>query len=143
MEFRIIAVLLACGDTGVGGAVLTYGIGALAMAIWLGVAGLIIRTARDRRERHLLIGLLVLFVVIGPLVIAAYYDGLFGSDDSIGKLALIMLVPPAIAAVVAQASGAGHGLRSFLVSAWGSVFLIGAGIVLLIAALTVGGACLE
>lgn len=143
MEFRIIAVLLACGDTGVAGAVLTYGIGALAVAIWLGVAGLIVRTARDRRERNLLIGLLVLFVVIGPLVIAAYYDGLFGSDDSIGKLALIMLIPPAIAAGVAQASGAAHGLRSFLVSAWGSVFLIGAGIVLLIAALTVGGACLE
>jgi len=136
-------VLLACGDTGAGGAVLTYGIGALAVAIWLAVAGLIVRTARNRRERRLLIGLLVLFVVIGPLVIAAYYDGLFGTDDSVGKLALIMLIPPAIAAVVAQASGAGHGLRSFLVSAWGSVFLIGAGIVLLIAALTVGGACLE
>jgi hypothetical protein len=136
-------VLLACGDTGVAGAVLTYGIGALAVAIWAGVAALIVRTARDRRERRLLIALLILFVVIGPLVIAAYYHGLFGSDASYGKLALIMLIPPAIAAIAAQASGAGHGFKSFLVSAWGSVFLIGAGIVFLIAALTVGGACLE
>jgi di/tricarboxylate transporter len=118
-------------------------IGAVAVAIWIGVATLIVRAARDRRERHLLIGLLILFVAVGPLVIAAYYDGIFGSDDSIGKLALIMLIPPAIAAVAAQASGVGHGFRSFLVSAWGSIFLIGAGIVLLIAALTVGGACLE
>ena len=136
-------MLLACGDTGVGGAVLTYVIGAVAVAIWIGVATLIVRAARDRRERRLLISLLILFVVIGPLVIAGYYDGLFGSDDSIGKLALLMLIPPAIAAVVVQASGAGHGFRSFLVSAWGSVFLVGAGILLFIAALTVGGACLE
>jgi hypothetical protein len=125
------------------GAVLTWGFGALAVAIWIAVAAFIVRTARDRRERRLLIGLLILFVVIGPLVIAAYYDGLFGSDASLGKLALIMLIPPAIAAVVAQASGAGHGLRSFLVSAWGSIFLIGAATVLVLAAFTVGGACLR
>ncbi|HSS41884.1 MAG TPA: hypothetical protein VLK37_04955 [Solirubrobacterales bacterium] len=136
-------MLLACGDTGAGGVVLTYGIAALAVAIWVAVAVVIVKTARDRRERRLLIGLLILFVVIGPLVIAAYYAGLFGSYAGLGKLALIMLIPPAIAGVVAQASGAGHGLRSFLVSAWGSIFLIGAVAVLLIAAFTVGGACLE
>jgi hypothetical protein len=113
------------------------------VAVWIAVAALIVKTARDRRERRLLIGLLILFVVIGPLVIAAFYVGFFGSDDSLGKLALVMLIPPAIAAVVAQASGAGHGLRVFLVSAWGSIFLIGASLVLLLAALTVGGACLE
>jgi ABC-type Na+ efflux pump permease subunit len=128
---------------GTGGVVLTWAIGALAVAIWVAVAMFIVKTARDRRERRLLIGLLILFVVIGPLVIAAYYGGLFGSDAGLGKLALVMLIPPAIAAVVAQASGAGHGLRSFLVSAWGSIFLIGAAAVLLIAAFTVGGACLE
>ena len=122
---------------------LTYVIGAVAVAIWIGVATLIVKAARDRRERRLLIGLLILFAVIGPLVIAAYYHGLFGSDDSLGKLALLMLIPPAIAAIVAQASGAGHGFRAFLASAMGSIFLIGAAIVLLIAALTVGGACLE
>jgi len=113
------------------------------VAIWVAVAVVIVKTARDRRERRLLIGLLVLFVVIGPLVIAAYYYGLFGSNASLGKLALIMLIPPAIAAVAVQASGFGHGFRSFLVSAWGSIFLIGAGTVLLLAALTVGGPCLE
>jgi len=113
------------------------------VAVWVALAALIVKTARDRRERRLLIGLLILFVVIGPLVIAAFYAGYFGSDDSLGKLALLMLVPPAIAAVVVQASGAGHGLRALLVSAWGSIFLIGAGTVLFIAALTVGGACLE
>jgi hypothetical protein len=136
-------VLLACGDTGVAGAVLTYAIAALAVAIWTGIALLIIRTARDRHERRLLIGLLTLFVVIGPLVIAAYYYGLFGSNASFGKLALIMLIPPAIAAVAAQVSGAGHGFRSFLISAWGSIFLVGAVTVLLLAAFTIGGACLE
>ncbi len=136
-------MLLACGDGSAGGAVLTWVIGALAVAVWLFVAGLIVRTARDRRERRLLIVLLVLFVVIGPLVIAAYYGGLFGSDESFGKLMLLMPIPPAIAAVVVQVSGAGHGFRSFLISAWGSIFLIGATAVLLIAAFTVGGACLE
>jgi hypothetical protein len=123
--------------------VLAWGIGALAVSLWLAVAIFIVRTARDRRERRLLIGLLILFVVIGPLVIAAYYDGLFGSDDSLGKLALILLVPPAIAAGAAQMTGGGHLVRAFLVSAWGSVFLIGAGFVLFFAAITVGGACLE
>jgi hypothetical protein len=118
-------------------------IGVLAVVFWLVVAGLIVRTARDRRERRLLIGLLVLFVVIGPLVIAAYYHGLFGSDASVGKLALLMLIPPAIAAGAVQASRTGHGFRSFLISAWGSIFLIGVGLVLLFAALTVGGACLK
>ncbi len=122
---------------------LTWGIGALAVSAWIAVSVLIVKTARDRRERRLLIGLLILFIVIGPLVIAAYYGGLLGSDDSLGKLALLMLIPPAIAAVSAQTSGAGHGFRAFLVSAWGSVFLIGAALVLLLAALTVGGACLE
>ncbi|HKF82965.1 MAG TPA: hypothetical protein VKB23_08405 [Solirubrobacterales bacterium] len=136
-------MLLACGDTGTGGVALAWAIGALAVAIWVAVAVVIVKTARDRRERRLLIGLLVLFVVIGPLVIAAYYYGLFGSNASLGKLALIMLIPPAIAAVAVQASGFGHGFRSFLVSAWGSIFLIGAGTVLLLAALTVGGPCLE
>lgn len=138
-------MLLACGTGGVGagGVVLTYAIGALAVAIWVAFAVLVVKTARDRRERRMLIGLLILFVGIGPLVIAAFYAGFFGSDDSTGKLALIMAIPPVIAAGVAQASGAGHGFRAFLVSAWGSVFLIGAGMVLFIAALTVGGACLE
>lgn len=136
-------MLLACGDGSTGGAVLTWVIGALAVAIWFAIAAFIVRTARDRRERRLLIGLLVLFVAVGPLVIAAYYAGFFGSDSSFGKLVLLMLIPPAIAGCVVQASGAGHGFRSFLVSAWGSILLIGAATVLLLAALTVGGACLE
>jgi hypothetical protein len=137
-------VLLACGGGGGGwGAVLTYGITALALAIWVAVATFIVKVARDRRERRLLIGLLMLFVVIGPLTIAAFYGGIFGSDASLGKLALLMLVPATIAAVVVQATGAGHGFRAFLASAWGSVFLISTGIVLFLAAFTVGGACLE
>jgi hypothetical protein len=134
-------VLLACGGGGNGG--LALAIGVLAVAIWAGLAVIIVRAAHDRGERRLLIGLLVLFVVVGPLVIAAFYAGFFGADDNLGKLALIMLVPPMIASVAVQASGAGHGLRAFLVSVWGSVFLIGTGLVFFIAALTVGGACLE
>jgi hypothetical protein len=123
--------------------VLALAIGALAVAIWAAVATFIVKVARDRRERQLLIALLILFAVIGPLVIAAYYQGLFGSDESLGKLTLLMLVPATIAAVVVQATGAGHGFRAFLASAWGSVFLISTGIVLFLAAFTVGGACLE
>lgn len=134
-------MLLACGGGGSG--VLALAIGALAVAIWAAVATFIVKVARDRRERQLLIALLILFAVIGPLVIAAYYQGLFGSDESLGKLTLLMLVPATIAAVVVQATGAGHGFRAFLASAWGSVFLISTGIVLFLAAFTVGGACLE
>lgn len=122
---------------------LTWGITALAVAIWVAVATFIVKTARDRRERRLSIALLVLFVVIGPLIVAAFYAGLFGSDASLGKLALLMLVPATIAAVVVQATGAGEGFRAFIASAWGSVFLISTGIVLFFAAFTVGGACLE
>ena len=143
MQFRIIAVLLACGDGSTGGAILTWVLGALAVAIWFAIAAFIVRTARDRRERRLLIGLLIAFVAIGPLVIAAYYAGFFGSDSSFGKLVWLMTIPPAIAGLVVQAFGVGHGFRSFLVSAWGSIFLVGAATVLLFAAFTVGGACLE
>jgi hypothetical protein len=136
-------VLLACGDTGAGGVVLTWGVGGIAALIWVVAARFVVKTAPDRRERRWLVGLLILFVAIGPLVIAAFYAGFFGSDDSLGKLALLMLIPAAAAAFLAQTFGVGDGFRAFLVSAWGSVFLIGLGMVLFFAAVTVGGACLE
>jgi len=143
LESKIIAVLLACGDTGAGGVVLTYGIGGLAALIWVLAARFVVKTAPNRRERRWLVGLLVLFVAIGPLVIAAFYAGFFGSDDSVGKLVLLMSIPSAAAAVLAQTLGLGDRFRAFLVSAWGSVLLIGLGMVLFFAAVTVGGACLE
>ena len=96
-------MLLACGDTGAGGVVLTYGIGALAVAIWLAVAALIVRAARGPARAPPAYRAADPVVVIGR-GLAAYYYGLFGSDAGLGKLALIMLIPPAIAAVVAQAS---------------------------------------
>jgi len=45
--------------------------------------------ARDRTERHLLLGLLIGSIVLGPLIIA----GFFGDDSNVGKLAVFLLIP--------------------------------------------------
>ena len=83
--------------------------------------------------------------VLGPLIIAAYYGGLLGSDDSLGKLALFLMIPPAIGAVIAYLTGRANPLRAFLISLWGTVFLISAGIFLFVIAVVLGGGdvCLE
>lgn len=114
-----------------------------AAAIWLAGAVLIVKSASDWKEKRLLIILLVGSIVIGPALTAAYYDGLFGDDSSIAKLALLLIVPGAIGAGIAFATGAGHGWRAFLISTWGAVFLLGLAFVAILAALAIGNGCLN
>lgn len=113
------------------------------LAAWALLTALVIRAVRDRSERRLLFGLLIGSIVIGPLIIAAYYAGLLGSDSSIGKLALFLAIPGSIGALIAYRTGRANPLRAFLVSTWGAVFLISAGFFLFFVAIFVGGACLE
>jgi hypothetical protein len=135
-------LVVACDANGRnGGLVLLIALAAL--AVWVLLTTLIVRSASDRPERRLLLGLLIGSIVIGPLIAAAYYDGLFGSDSSIAKLALFLMIPGAIGALIAHLTGAANQLRAFLVSVWGAVFLVGAGVFFFLLAVTVGGACIE
>lgn len=76
-------------------------------------------------------------------LIAAFYDGFFGSDGDFGKLVLVLLIPGTIGAGIAVATRTGHELRAFLVSTWVAIFLGGLGVIAFFAAVVVGGACLE
>lgn len=134
-------MLMACG--GGGNDALAWLIIVVAFAAWLGVTILIVRAARDRTEQHLLLGLLIGSIVLGPLIIAAFYGGFFGNDSNVGKLAVILLMPGALGAAIAYRTKAAHSGRAFLISTWGAVFLAGAAVVLLFAALAVGDSCLE
>ncbi len=114
-----------------------------AIAVWFAGTVLIVRSARDKREKRLLIVLLVGSIVIGPALTAAYYHGLFGDDSSTGKLALLLIIPGAIGAGIALTTRAAHGFRAFLISTWGAVFLLGLAFVSLFAALVFGNGCLS
>jgi hypothetical protein len=135
-------MLLACGSDG-GSAALVWLIALAALAVWALLTTLIVRRAPERIERRLLWGLLIASIVLGPLIIAAYYSGLFGSDDSIGKLVPLLAIPGAIGAVVAHLTPAANPLRAFFVGTWGTLFLISAGFFLFYLAAVVGGACIE
>jgi hypothetical protein len=135
-------LLLACTEGGRNGALVLL-IALAALAVWILLTSLFVRKARDRTERRLLLGLLIGSIVLGPLIIAAYYHGLFGSDSSIAKLVPFLAIPGAIGAVIAQLTGAASRLRAFFVSTWGALSLISAGFFLFYVAVIVGGACIE
>lgn len=135
-------LLLACDASGENSA-LVWLIALTALVIWALLTLLIVRTARDRTERRLLWGLLVASIVIGPLIVAAYYDGLFGSDDSISKLVPLLAIPGVIGALIAHLTRAANPLRACFIGIWGAVFLVSAGIFLFYLAVVVGGACIE
>jgi hypothetical protein len=135
-------LLVACAESGENGALVLL-IALAALAVWALLTLLIVRSGRDRKERRLLWGLLIASIAIGPLIIAAYYAGLAGSDSSIGKLVPLLAIPGAIGAAIAHLTRGANPLRAFFVSTWGAVFLISAGFFLVYLALIVGGACLE
>jgi uncharacterized membrane protein len=114
-----------------------------AIAVWVAGTVLIVRSARDKREKRLLIALLVGSIVLGPALTAAYYGGLLGDDSSTGKLALLLVIPGAIGAGIATATRAAHGFRAFLISTWGALFLLGLAFVAIFAALGIGNGCLN
>lgn len=134
--------VLACTEGGRNGG-LVWLIILAALAAWIAVTILIIRSAGHRKERRLLLGLLIGSIVLGPLLIAAYYDGFVGDDSNSAKLALFLAIPGAIGALVAHLTGAANRLRAFLISTWGAIFIGGGGLIMFLVAVTVGGACLE
>jgi CDP-diglyceride synthetase len=134
-------VLAVCGG-GVSDA-LAWLIILAAISVWIAGTALIVRSARDKREKRLLIALLISSIVIGPALTAAYYGDLFGNDSGTGKLALLLTIPGAIGAGIASATRAAHGFRAFLISTWGAVFLLGLTFVAIFAALGVGTGCLN
>jgi len=134
-------VLAVCG--GGGSEALAWLIIVVAFAGWLAVTILIVRAARDRTERHLLLGLLIGSIVLGPLLVAAFYGGVFGDDGDGGKFVGLLLIPGALGAAIAHRTKAAHSGRAFLASTWGALFLIGAVAILLVATVAVGNGCLE
>jgi len=138
-------LFLACAESGEGGSAFGWLITVAVLAAWILVTVLILRSLRDRTERRLLLGLFLGSTVIGPLIIAAYYGDLFGNDSSFGELALFLMIPPALGAVIAHLTGRGSPLRAFLISLWGAVFLVSAGLFLFLVAVVLGGGtvCME
>jgi hypothetical protein len=115
----------------------------IALAAWLAVTILILRAARDRTERRLLLALLVGSIVLGPLILYAFYEGVLGNPDNVGKLAALLLLPGALGAAIAHRTRAAHSGRAFLASTWGALFLVGGTAILAVAILAVGNGCLE
>lgn len=134
-------MLAVCG--GGGSDLLAWLIILGAISVWVAGTGLIVRSARDKREKRLLVALLIGSIVIGPALTAAYYHGLFGDDSSTGKLALLLVIPGAIGVGIALATRAAHGFRAFLISTWGAVFLLGLAFVAFFAAVAIGNGCLN
>jgi hypothetical protein len=142
LESRIIAVLLAiCGGGGNDAA--AWLIVVCALIIWTAVAVLTVRAARDRRERRLLICLLVVSILVGPVIVLAFFSGIFGPDNELLRLVPVLLIPGGIGAGIALKTGAGHGARAFLISTWGAIFLSGGTAIFFLAAVGVGSGCIE
>jgi hypothetical protein len=133
-------MLAVCGGGGSDVAAWALVVGAL--LVWVVGTVSIVRRARDKRERWLLITLLVVSIVLGPALLTAFYEGFFGDDGSVVKLILVLLIPGAIGAGIARWTQAGRGLWAFLASTWGALFLGGAYTVLLVAFLAVGTGCI-
>jgi hypothetical protein len=115
----------------------------VAFSAWLLVAALVLRAARSDKERYLLLGLLVGTILLTPLIISAFYSGLFGSDGDTGKLALLLLLPSVIGLGIAHWTRTAHVVRALFIAVWGTI-LIPLGIyVAFFAAFGIGNGCLE
>lgn len=134
-------MLAVCG--GGGSDVAAWLFAVLAFSAWLLVTVLVLRAARAKRERRLLLGLLIGSILLTPLIIDAFYSGLFGDDGNTGKLALVLLLPSAIGVGIAYRTRAAHGARALFISAWGTVLIPYGIFVLFFAALAVGSGCLD
>jgi hypothetical protein len=134
---------LACDPNG-GSSPLGWLVLVAVLATWVLVTALLLRMVRDRTERRFLLGLVIGSIVFGPGITAAYYAGLFGSDSSIAKLALLLAIPGVAGAVIAHLTHWGSRLRAFFAGVWGAIFLLSAGVFLFIVAFALGdGGCLE
>jgi len=136
-------MLVACESGGGGSDVVGWLVTLAVLAGFLAVTIPIFRAARDKTERRLLLGLLIGSIVLGPLIIAGFYAGSFGDDSNVGKLAVLLLIPGVLGAAIAHWTKAADSGRAFLISSWGAISLIGAGLTLFFLAITVGNACIE
>ena len=135
-------LLLAC-DSSEGSTPFGWLIVVAVLAAWILVTALLLRMVRDGTERRFLLGLVVASIVIGPVLTAAYYGGLFGGDSGAG-IVLLLALPGLAGAVIAHLTHWGSRLRAFFAGVWGAIFLLSAGIFLFIVAIALGGgACLE
>lgn len=116
---------------------------ALVIGAWALVAALVIRAARDHRERLVLIAVTLASGLTGPVILFMLLNGLDGDNDQLPKIIITLLLPGLIAATVAVGMRAAHPARAFFLALWGAVFLVGAYLVLVISLLAIGTACLS
>jgi len=133
-------VLAVCGGGSDAAALLVM---ALALAAWVLVAVLVIKAARDRRERKVLVALTLVSGLTGPAILFGLLAGFSGDNDRLPEIVVTLLLPGLIAAGIAVGMQAAHAARAFFLAIWGAVFLPGAYIVLVISLLAIGSGCLE
>jgi len=132
-------VLAVCGGGGNNAAALL--VTALAIGTWILIAALVIRVARDRRERKVLIALALASILAGPAILFGLLAGFSGDNSRLLEIIVTLLLPVLIGACVAVGMRAADALRAFFLALWGAVFLIGAYAVLVIAFLAIGDGC--
>lgn len=79
----------------------------------------------------------------GPRILFMLLNGLDSGNDQLPKIITTLLLPGLIAAGVAVGMRAAHAARAFFLAFWGAIFLVGAYVVLMLSALTIGTACLS
>jgi hypothetical protein len=132
-------VLAVCGGGGSNVAALL--LTALAIGAWILIAALVIRAARDRRERKALIALALVSSLAGPAILFGLLAGFSGDNSRLLEIIITLLLPGLIGACVAVVMRAADALRAFFLALWGAVFLVGAYAVLVLAFLAIGDGC--
>ncbi|HEX5928533.1 MAG TPA: hypothetical protein VFY48_03990 [Solirubrobacterales bacterium] len=116
-------------------------VAALAVVAWGLVAALVIRTARDRRERAVLIALTLVSSLVGPAILFGLLAGFDGDNSRLLEVVVTLLLPGVIAAFAAVGLRAAHAARAFFLALWGAVLFVGAYAVLVISFFLVGTGC--
>ena len=132
-------MLAVCGGGGSDAAALF--VVALAVAVWAGVAAVVIRMAQKRREREVLIALTLVSTLVGPAILFGLLDGFDGDNDRLPEIIITLLLPGMLAALVAVGLRAAHAALAFFLAIWGAVLLLGAYAVLVVALFLVGTGC--
>jgi hypothetical protein len=110
---------------------------------WIAVAVVVIRAARDHRERNALIALALVSSLLGPAILFGLFAGLSGDNSRLLEVVVTLLLPGLIGACAAVGTRAASPARAFFLAIWGAVFLPGAYAVLVIAAFAIGTGCLS
>jgi hypothetical protein len=133
-------VLAVCGGGSDAAALLIV---ALAVAVWVGVVVLVVRTARDRREQIMLIAVTLVASTVGAGVLFGLLEGFDGDNEQLPVVILTLLLPGLAAAGIAVAMRLAHAGRAFFLALWGAIFIPSVYILLVISLLAIGSACLD